>query len=248
MVCSVPVHPCKVTGATLLLFSTVTTSACTHPGLQHWVQEPRQQRGSTPRAVAFNTFPQLPLGRSPHNSAKPPPSASKRVQLQPAPTEDPAKRLDQAVRLLLTQAQEHVPPEHLLPGPACAAAELGSILSALVGSSVHPACWSRRHEWYTGRWLLPSSIECSPPRPACAQVRELVGDRALFSPNSSGSTGMRVSRSESDLSKRSSQDRASGQGSGVLELDAEQVADPSARPEAQAVEGPGFLKLKLQEA
>ena len=46
------------------------------------------------------------------------------------------------------------------------------------------------------------------------QVRQLVTER--------NSMGIR-SRSESDLSKRSSQDRASGQGSGGLELDPEQV-------------------------
>ena len=46
------------------------------------------------------------------------------------------------------------------------------------------------------------------------QVRQLVTER--------NSMGLR-SRSESDLSKRSSQDRASGQGSGGLELDPEQV-------------------------
>ena len=51
------------------------------------------------------------------------------------------------------------------------------------------------------------------------QVRDLVSDRAFG--NLSGLRNR--SRSDSDLSKRSSQDHPSGQGSGALEIDPEQV-------------------------
>ena len=66
------------------------------------MQDEREQDTSTPRApiTVFHTFPQLPRPVSALASGGSRParrSAAARVQLQPAPTEDPAKRLDQAV-------------------------------------------------------------------------------------------------------------------------------------------------------
>ena len=66
----------------------------------HVLLQMERQDSTTPRAASsvFHSFPQLPPRRSAlHSGTR---SAPRRVHLQSAPTEDPAKRLDQAVRLI----------------------------------------------------------------------------------------------------------------------------------------------------